>query len=345
VAGKKLLVADDSLTIQKVIRLALSSEGYEIQAISDGGEAIQQISLFRPDLILIDVSLPTRTAFEIKRDINEMGEFEDTKFILMSSAFEKIDEAQAKEVVFHGRLTKPFDPAHLRQVLLDVLHGPATKVPTTQGPKTSSRNAIPVAPSAPPPGLPSSDEPQEMSGISIHLDPPSDFPSEEVDMNLAPEAPAEEFTPPPLPQSTERADENSSEKDDIRHLTESTIRMSGLDDFEWKVNDSGLNPPSSFADDGDTGFQMSPQFTPSNAPPSAPQKMPQHQQAQAQKPKQQKATATLVPAEAAPSQAQIEELVKRQVEQTLSELTQRILPEVCERVIKAEISRLLNEKI
>ena len=56
-SGKKLLVADDSLTIQKVIRLALSNEGYEIQAVSDGNDAIQQISLFRPDVILIDISL------------------------------------------------------------------------------------------------------------------------------------------------------------------------------------------------------------------------------------------------------------------------------------------------
>src|SRR5213595_498171 len=64
--GKKLLVADDSLTIQKVIRLALSNEGYEIQAVSDGNDAIQQISLFRPDVVLIDVSLPGKTAFEVK---------------------------------------------------------------------------------------------------------------------------------------------------------------------------------------------------------------------------------------------------------------------------------------
>src|SRR3954466_7995555 len=120
-AGKKLLVADDSLTIQKVIRLALSNEGYEIQAVSDGNDAIQQISLFRPDAALVDVSLPGKTAFEVKRAINEHAALEEVRFILMSSAFEKVDEAQASEVRFHGRLTKPFDPAHLRQVLTDVL--------------------------------------------------------------------------------------------------------------------------------------------------------------------------------------------------------------------------------
>lgn len=128
-AVKKLLVADDSLTIQKVIRLALSGaaatgngqDGYNIQAVSDGNDAIQQISLFRPDVVLIDVSLPGKSAFEVKRAINEHRDLAAIRFILMSSAFEKVDEEQAQEVVFHGRLTKPFDPAHLREVLSQVL--------------------------------------------------------------------------------------------------------------------------------------------------------------------------------------------------------------------------------
>src|SRR6266550_2854928 len=101
-AGKKLLVADDSLTIQKVIRLALSNEGYEIQAVSDGTDAIQQISLFRPDLVLIDVSLPHQSAFEVKRAINQHQDLAEVRFVLMSSAFEKVDELQAEEVQFHG---------------------------------------------------------------------------------------------------------------------------------------------------------------------------------------------------------------------------------------------------
>src|SRR6185312_11433345 len=138
-AGKKLLVADDSLTIQKVIRLALSNEGYEIQAISDGADAIQQIATFRPDCVLIDVSLPTRTAFEIKREVNGMEDHHDTRFILMSSAFEKIDEAQADEVGFEGRLTKPFDPAHLRQVLTEVLNAPRAPKSLPSGPEIGAQ--------------------------------------------------------------------------------------------------------------------------------------------------------------------------------------------------------------
>ena len=65
-AGKKILVADDSLTIQKVIRLALSGDGYEIQTVSDGKEALEQASLFRPDICIIDVSLPQFDAYQVR---------------------------------------------------------------------------------------------------------------------------------------------------------------------------------------------------------------------------------------------------------------------------------------
>jgi two-component system cell cycle response regulator len=371
VAGKKLLVADDSLTIQKVIRLALSNEGYEIQAISDGGDALQQISVFRPDLVLIDVSLPTRSAFEIKRELNAMEEFENTRFVLMSSAFEKIDETQASEVKFHGRLTKPFDPAHLRQVLQEVLKTPAAPAasPTPPPKKAGAKTSISIQLDKTEPG--------------IRLDPPGGFaPSnpdpttqlrmedlEEVTPEPAPAPMPSEISLSPQPsegisisfetrdesQLIEKTDPRANQKDEIKHLTESTIRMSGLDDFDWTVNDSNIKPPTSM-DDGGTGFRMRPQFS---EEPAAPQGMPPITQT---KPSSSSGNTgsmnrpgpTFTPPplpQGSPfggggvSAEQIEEVIRRQVEETLSEMAQRILPEVAERVIKAEIHRLLNEKI
>src|SRR5579885_942633 len=147
-AGKKLLVADDSLTIQKVIRLALSNEGYEIQTVSDGDDAVQQMSLFRPDIVLIDVSLPGQSAFDVKRAVNAHEDLSSVRFVLMSSAFEKIDEKQLASLVFDGRLTKPFDPAHLRQVLSGVL----SRAPSQSGATAPIPTApIPTALVTPPP--------------------------------------------------------------------------------------------------------------------------------------------------------------------------------------------------
>jgi CheY-like chemotaxis protein len=247
VAGKKLLVADDSLTIQKVIRLALSNEGYEIQAVSDGNDAIQQISLFRPDVVLVDVSLPGKSAFEVKKAINGQGDFEETRFVLMSSAFEKVDEALADEARFHGRLTKPFDPAHLRQVLTEVLEQVAAKrmEPTAILQPTPP----PLAPTEPPV---LAGKPEEIHDLWDKDEPGTDLIEKNRTHEIASDGdPFASLSPPPLtglrppaPPAPPPAEPGTDS--DIRQLTESTIKMSGLDDFQWSVSETGKKalPPA-----------------------------------------------------------------------------------------------------
>ena len=271
--GKKLLVVDDSLTIQKVIRLALSNEGYEIQACSDGNDAIQQISLFRPDAVLIDVSLPGKSAFEVKAETNRLSDLKGLKYVLMASAFEQVDEAQVTLVGFEARLVKPFDPAHLRQVLTEVL---ADKKPS---------------------------------------------PKKEAD---APEIPE-----PEAPMST-LAPNEAGEESDIKQLTESTIKMSGLDEYQWSVNEmgkSGLSdepalPPSSLIE--------APEFKkeafgdlPITPPPS----------------KQEAPSVAVSPL----STSEVEEALRKHLGNTLEQMAKKILPEIAEKVIKQEIRKMLSD--
>jgi CheY-like chemotaxis protein len=363
-AGKKLLVADDSLTIQKVIRLALSNEGYEIQAVSDGNDAVQQISLFRPDVILIDVSLPGKSAFEVKREVNQHEDLSEVRFVLMSSAFEKVDEAQASEVLFHGRLTKPFDPAHLRQVLTDVLaqvEARRTEVttriarpaaPASPPSLPTSRFGAPTAPPpaqaapqvAPPPvpSAPSTDEfesaPQILD-LSAHLTPPP-----------APEAPfPEQETIAAEPETGER------EQDDIRQLTESTIKMSGLaDDFQWSVNEPSLRPPAKMTDSGNTSFELdlrggdtpsafTPEPRPAQEPRQRPAPSPTSSGEVTRKTTRPTGAQSAAPAPA-PTPAISPTISKDEMAEVLRSELRKILPEIAERVIKDEIHRMLSEK-
>jgi CheY-like chemotaxis protein len=187
---RKLLVADDSLTIQKVIRLALSSsvasggDSYEIQAVSDGESALQQISLFRPDIVLVDVNLPGKTAVELKSQIDSYGnEFQNLRFVLLSSAFEKLDETSIEAAGFQYRLSKPFDPAHLRQVLATV---GATLGTTATTPHPTGR----VAPTELPPPAPNSsvNASPEPLAIEISLEPPHIKAEVQVEKALPPMA-------------------------------------------------------------------------------------------------------------------------------------------------------------
>ncbi len=135
--GKKILVADDSVTIQKVIKLALSSDGYEIQTVNDGTDALKLIESYHPDLVLIDISLPQFDAFTIKKMCAENSATANIGFILMVSAFERPDEAQIQHLHFQGRLIKPFDPAHLRKVVTSAFVKIAELQPAANSARTS----------------------------------------------------------------------------------------------------------------------------------------------------------------------------------------------------------------
>ncbi|MBC7692285.1 MAG: response regulator [Methylotenera sp.] len=340
--AKKLLVADDSLTIQKVIKLALSNDGYEIQTVSDGNDAVQQISLFRPDVILIDVSLPGKSAFEVKTATNRQGDFDNTRFILMSSAFEKVDEEQVQQVKFHGRLTKPFDPTHLRQVILDVLGPQMPPLPASFSPAQIT--------SAPPPlpqQAPFSTESLWEDQDGPHLDypdlspPPLPGSSRSNSERTMPSIPHPGL--PPLPELTDflsspgdspmdSVNSSAHGSDDIKHLTESTVRMSGLDDFQWSINETAkkpgglqFEPPSVEAPNFDLGPEIEAQDISYES---------QHQ-----------ATPSM---SSQINPTQLEEMIVRQVQKTLEEtlekMAQKILPEVAERVIKQEIKRLLQDQ-
>jgi CheY-like chemotaxis protein len=211
-AGKKILVADDSLTIQKVIRLALSGDGYEIQTVSDGKEAIEQASLFRPDICIIDVSLPHYDAYQIREHFIMKPDLKNIPVILMSSAFEKVDETRAEKLGFAGHLVKPFDPSHLRSTLLSV----ANRAPEND----------PVEAMINDPGFPQA--PQK-----IQFDPPLHH-----GRNVSPaHDPFQDL--PPL-----TAEHGGHGMDDIQEMARSTFEMSGLNQSEWGMIEPGkMNHP------------------------------------------------------------------------------------------------------
>lgn len=279
--GKKLLVADDSVTIQKVIKLALSSEGYDILAVSDGKEAIRAIEQERPDVVLIDVALPGADAYQVKKTINADSKLASIGFILLASAFERVDEKQVDEVGFQGRLIKPFDPSHLRKAVADLMGkdsaGPSGPVPSVPQKPSFAAPPPPPPPPAPPASvteLETSDDLPPVKDMHPTVEETEAPPSvTEADLNLGAHEPTLVMQPPiappietpvqaeastsvieppiappiappveppaaPLSEEAEEADATRALENDIKDLTESTIKLSGLDEFQWNLDDS-----------------------------------------------------------------------------------------------------------
>jgi len=107
-AGRKLLVADHSPTIQKVVELTFGDEGVEVISVSDGQEAIERIEQVRPDIILADVFMPRRSGYEVCEYIKQNEKLKHIPVMLLVGSFEPFDEAEARRVGADDILTKPF---------------------------------------------------------------------------------------------------------------------------------------------------------------------------------------------------------------------------------------------
>lgn len=104
----KLLLADDSVTIQKVVNLTFAEEGIEVITAGDGDSALEMFESARPDIVLADVHMPGKNGYEVCEAIRGKVGFDDTPVVLLVGSFEPYDESEAKRVGSNTHLTKPF---------------------------------------------------------------------------------------------------------------------------------------------------------------------------------------------------------------------------------------------
>jgi CheY-like chemotaxis protein len=107
-AGRKLLLADDSVTIQKVIDLTFADEGVRVVDFGNGQEAIDHLEEVAPDIVLADVFMPAKNGYEVCRYIKENEKLKHIPVMLLVGSFEPFDEAEARRVGADDILTKPF---------------------------------------------------------------------------------------------------------------------------------------------------------------------------------------------------------------------------------------------
>jgi len=109
----KLLLADDSITIQKVIELILAEEEFEIKSANNGEEALALITTYRPDIILADIEMPKMNGYQLCDKIKQNPSTSNIPVILLTGAFEPLDEELAKHVKADDFIIKPFESQDL----------------------------------------------------------------------------------------------------------------------------------------------------------------------------------------------------------------------------------------
>ena len=126
--SKKILLADDSITIQKVVSLTLASEDYELIIVGDGGSALKKAREVRPDLVIADLSMPGMNGYELCEAIKRDAELAGTPVMLLASTFEPIDEKRAESVGADGHIVKPFESEELITKIKELLSRPPKAV-------------------------------------------------------------------------------------------------------------------------------------------------------------------------------------------------------------------------
>ncbi|MEW6214642.1 MAG: response regulator [Nitrospirota bacterium] len=109
----RLLLADDSITIQKVVELILADEGFEIKATNNGAEALSVIPSFKPDIVLADIEMPKINGYQLCEKIKQDPSMRGMPVILLAGAFEPIDKELAKQVKADDFVIKPFESQEL----------------------------------------------------------------------------------------------------------------------------------------------------------------------------------------------------------------------------------------
>ena len=140
-----LLLADDSVTIQRVIELTFADEDIRVVAVSDGEQAVTTMNAAKPDIVLADAAMPGRNGYEVAEYMRQTPGLDDVPVLLLTGAFEPIDQARADAAGCAGVLVKPFEPQQVISRVQELL---------TRPPGDHSATAPPPARSEPPPEPP-----------------------------------------------------------------------------------------------------------------------------------------------------------------------------------------------
>lgn len=149
--GERILLADDSFTIQKVISLALADEPFEIRTVSNGDAVMDTIREFKPDLILLDINLSGKSGYELCEIIKSSPLYSHIPVVLLRGTFEPYDPERLKTLKFEDIITKPFDSAIFSSKVKEILRKKKEE-PTypTSLPEETKEEGIPLPPSEEP---------------------------------------------------------------------------------------------------------------------------------------------------------------------------------------------------
>ncbi len=159
---KHILLADDSITIQKVVGITFAQEDFELTCVDNGDDAVKKAAEIKPDIILADTVMPQKNGFEVCEAIKANPATANIPVLLLTGSFETFDEKRAQQVGAAGYIVKPFDSQALIDKVKEIVastqtapqpdlqpQAPVSEAPQTQPPEPAASQAQPTPQQAP----------------------------------------------------------------------------------------------------------------------------------------------------------------------------------------------------
>src|SRR5439155_12542586 len=108
--SSKIMVVDDEKHIVELARLYLTREGYEVEGVGDGSQAVARFGQLKPDLVILDIMLPGTDGLTICKEIRKLSQ---VPIIMLTARDEVTDKVVGLEVAADDYLTKTFHPQEL----------------------------------------------------------------------------------------------------------------------------------------------------------------------------------------------------------------------------------------
>ena len=134
-----LLLADDSVTIQRVIALTFADEDIDVVAVSDGDQAIARMDAEPPDIVLVDVGMPGKSGYEVAAYVKQTPKLAHIPVVLLTAYAE--DEARLSSVraQLAGFVAKPFAYDELIAAVKAAINGESGALPIPESIAANAR--------------------------------------------------------------------------------------------------------------------------------------------------------------------------------------------------------------
>lgn len=111
--AKKVLIVDDEQNIVISLEFLMQRAGYEVAIARNGEDALEMVSQFRPDLVLLDVMMPKVNGFDVCQKIRDNPDLQDTKVIMLTAKGREVEVAKGMALGANSYVIKPFSTREL----------------------------------------------------------------------------------------------------------------------------------------------------------------------------------------------------------------------------------------